>query len=279
MPVKQLKTIAKKYGKPAKKAEEYWKSGKESAKKKGVKDPYAYAMAVTQRRMQKTGSKPHKKASESFEGRLDDKLTNIMEGITEPEELCKFVSQAYIDDAETFDNIVNALSGIAEVVEWGGGDETVLQIKCSPQNKQKAIAILKDLQRSGDKSVVGFNFDDGEITKIDQEWQRQYNLARDEAFKDQAENVVGESWGSIRSRGGPGGPGFSSGSGCKEAPEISSFVSCKKCRKQISGLEFDDNHGYCDECAAPGLGEDQIKEPTRIRRMGLKRSSINQTEK
>ena len=50
MPVPALKNIGKKTGKSTKTMERYWKGGKKSAEKRGVKNKYAYAMAIAKRR-------------------------------------------------------------------------------------------------------------------------------------------------------------------------------------------------------------------------------------
>ncbi len=50
MPIPALKSLGKKAGKSTKTMERYWKGGKKSAKKRGVKNKYAYAMAIAKRR-------------------------------------------------------------------------------------------------------------------------------------------------------------------------------------------------------------------------------------
>jgi hypothetical protein len=50
MPIPALRSLGKKTGKSTKTMERYWEGGKKSAKKRGVKNKYAYAMAIAKRR-------------------------------------------------------------------------------------------------------------------------------------------------------------------------------------------------------------------------------------
>lgn len=82
MKPKAAKTIAKKTGKKAGDIQRYWSQAKKQKAAGGKKpsDKYAYTMAITQRRAQRTGSHPHKKATrESFETRLGLALGTLTE--------------------------------------------------------------------------------------------------------------------------------------------------------------------------------------------------------
>lgn len=113
MPEKAMRTIAKKYGKKPKTVERYWAQAKKSAGiEEKIQNPYAYAMAITQRRLQKTGSKPHKKVSKEQAEKIA--RASLLEAAPE---LLSFIKSA---DYRVIKGVYEETTGLTEDNRWFG---------------------------------------------------------------------------------------------------------------------------------------------------------------